>query len=163
MLADLALVVAAVLAAAGGPAARPRACLASDLTARAAFQGATGAAEGGVVVTNRSRSRCTVSGRPLVDLLVNGRRLDVRQVLGRPTKNRRPQPYVLLAPGQGAFVHIRWSNWCGARNAPVHLRLWIMTVQPRVQVRGTIAAPRCDSAAARSTVAVGPFESLRRS
>src|SRR5918912_676179 len=103
MLADLALVVAAVLAAAGSPAARPRACLASDLTARAAF---------------------------------------------------------LLAPRAAAFVHIRWSNWCGARSAPVHLRLWIMTVQPRVQVRGTVPAPRCDSAAAGSTVAVGPFESL---
>ena len=161
MLADLALVVAAVVAAAGSPAARPRACLATDLAARAAFQGATGAAEGGVVATNRSRSRCAVFGRPLVDLLANGHRLDVRQVLGRPTTNRRPQPYVALAPGEAAFVHIRWSNWCGNRSGPVRLRLWIQTVHPRVAVRGTIPAPRCDSAATRSTVAVGPFESLR--
>ena len=160
--AALGLVVAAVTAGAAAPASRPRACLATDLAATASFQGGTGSAEGGVVVVNRSASRCVVFGRPLVDVLANGQRLATRQVVGRATKGRRVPRFVALTPQRGAFVHIRCSNWCGVRDATFHLRLWIQTVRPRVAVRGSVGAPRCDDPAGSSTVSVGPFEPVLR-
>jgi len=55
-------------------------------------------------------------------------------------------------------VHLRWSNWCGRHYSSVGVRLWLMSVEPRVPVRGTTAMPRCDNRSARSVVVVGPWE-----
>jgi hypothetical protein len=142
-------------------AALPRACLAHDLVARAAFQGATGADEGGIALRNRSASACQLAGRAIIDFVVGSSRLAVRNVVGKATNGTRRDRTILLAPGDRAFVHARWSNWCGVAYRRVAVRLWIQTTAPKVPVIGTVASPRCDDPAASSRVAVGPFERAR--
>ena len=142
----------------GSTQAVGRACLATGLTARVAFQGAGGAAEGGVLVRNRTRYSCQLGGRPLVDLVAAGSRLPVRSVQGVTTDGRRRETWITLRPGRRGFVHLRWSNWCGSRADPIRLRLWFRTHEPLVRVGGTVMPPRCDNAASDSLLAVGPLE-----
>jgi hypothetical protein len=143
-------------------AATPRACLAHDLSARAAFEGGTGAQEGGIALRNRSATACRLSGRAILDFVAAGRRLAVRNVVGKATDGTRRDRSILLAPANRAFVHARWSNWCGARYSRVAVRMWIQTTEPKVPVSGAVASPRCDDRAVGSRVAVGPFERVRR-
>jgi hypothetical protein len=159
----LALALLALLAVFYAPAqaSPPRACLAHDLAARAAFQGGTGADEGGIALRNRSATSCRVFGRAILDFVAGGRRLAIRNVVGKATDGARRERTILLAPGDRAFVHARWSNWCGARYPRVAVRMWIQTTDPKVAVAGTVASPRCDDPAAGSLVAVGPFERAR--
>ena len=154
-----AVVVAFAPAHAGGPGA----CLGSDLAARPAFQGGTGAQEGGVTLRNRSGHSCVLAGRAIVDFSAGAGPLPlpVRVVVGRATDGRRRDRTIVLAPGRRAFVHARGSNGCGRRYEHVTVRLWLRSVEPRVHVRGAISPPRCDDAAVASRVAVGPYERVR--
>jgi hypothetical protein len=144
-----------------GHAAAPRACLALHLAARAAFEGGAGAEEGGISLRNRSTSSCQVAGRAILEFVAGGRRLGVRNVVGKSTSGARRGRAILLTPGDRAFVHARWSNWCGDRYQRVGLRVWIQTTDPKVPVKGTVAPPRCDDPSVGSRVAVGPFERIR--
>jgi Protein of unknown function (DUF4232) len=160
------LVAVFAVAIASLPAAHargPGACLGRDLTARAAFQGGTGAQEGGVALRNRVGHSCLLSGRATIDFVAGGRALSlpVRVAVGRATDGRIRDRTILLAPGQRAFVHSRWSNWCGERYGHVTVRLWLRSVEPRVHVRGVISSPRCDDNASASRVAIGPYERVR--
>ena len=140
-----------------------RACLGRDLTARAAFQGGGGAEEGGVALRNIARHACLLSGRATIDFVVGGGALPlpVRVSVGRATDGRVRDRAVLLTSGQRAFVHARWSNWCGQRYQHVTVRLWLQSVEPRVRVREAISTPRCDEASSPSRVAIGPYERVR--
>ena len=160
----LLLAFPAVIAVCLAPAqaAAPRACLAHDLGARAAFEGGSGADEGGIALRNRSETSCQVYGRAIVDFLAGRERLAVKNVVGVATNGARRTRAILLKPGDRAFIHARWSNWCGLRYRRVGVRIWIQTTEPRVPVRGTVSPPRCDNPAASSPVAVGPFERVRR-
>jgi hypothetical protein len=139
-------------------------CLGSDLVGRADFEGATGAQEGGVVLTNRTKESCELGGHAIVDFVAPGqsRPLPVVIAAGRDTRGRVHDRVIILSQGQSAFVHTRWSNWCGQRLPRVRVRLWLRSVEPRVRVRGEIAMPRCNSSARSSRVAVGPYERVRR-
>jgi hypothetical protein len=160
------LIAVSVLAAVPFASARaggPGACLGPEIAARAAFGGATGAQEGGVILRNRSGHSCLLTGRATVDFAVRARAfpLPVLVTAGRATNGRRRDRTLALLSGQRAFVHVRWSNWCGERYERVTVRVWLMSVEPRVHVRGSISSPRCDHSAAGSQVAVGPYERLR--
>ncbi|MGB2953795.1 MAG: DUF4232 domain-containing protein [Gaiellaceae bacterium] len=136
------------------------ACLGPDLSARVALQGGTGAMEGGVIVTNRTSRRCTVVGRPGVSFFRAGQQLHVRVADGPSTTGARRPHTLTLRPRERAFVHLRWSNWCGAPSARITVRLLLRSAKSLV-VRGTSYTPRCDDAHAVSVVRVGPWEPLR--
>jgi hypothetical protein len=156
----VALCALAILPSESAHALKTNACLGRDLVARAAFQGATGAEEGGVVLRNRTDRSCELSGRAVVDFVTSpsSRALPVRVGLGRATDGRIRDRTIILAPGQRAFVHTRWSNWCGERFTEVVVRLWLQSVEPRVRVHGAVAVPRCDDSSRSSRVAIGPYE-----
>ena len=152
------LVLAAVVAVSPAPASGPRACYGGDLSARAGLQGAGGAMEGGVTVRNRSTHTCVLSGRPNVDFLNGDTPLRPNVLPGPSTTGVRRTRALRLRPGAKAFVHLRWSNWCGPRSPRVGVRLWLMSVKPRLPVSGTTGMPRCDNRERPSVVAVGPWE-----
>ena len=141
--------------------ASPPACLAPDLSARLGLQGATGAMEGGVTVRNRTAHRCVLLGRPSVWFLVRGSQLLVRVAPGPSTTGVRRERPLTLAPGGRAFVHLRWSNWCGAPSTRITVRLYLRSKKPLLPVRGTAHTPRCDDRSAMSVVKVGPWERPR--
>jgi hypothetical protein len=133
----------------------PGACFSTQLRARAIFQGATGAQEGGVVLRNISARACVLNDRPSVAFVVNRSTvLDVRVTVD----TTRTRTIAVLRPGRRAFVHIRWRNWCGKRYEGVAVWLWMRSVKPLVRARGAISPPRCDDSATASRVAVGPYE-----
>jgi Protein of unknown function (DUF4232) len=154
----LAAVFAVAAASTSPPHAAPAACLGHQLAARAMFEGATGAAEGGITLRNASRHSCVLRGRAIVAFAADGAQLNARVTVGRGTDGRRRDRALVLRPRATAFVHVRWSNWCGPRYSAVTARLWMQSVEPRVRVRGTLAPPRCDDSATDSRVAVGPYE-----
>jgi hypothetical protein len=141
----------------------PGACLGPEMAGRAAFEGATGAQEGGVILRNRSGHSCLLSGRATVDFALRARALPLPVLVttGPATDGRRRDRMLMLRPGQHAFLHVRWSNWCGERYERVAVRVWLMSVEPRVHVRGAISSPRCDDSTTGSRVAIGPYERVR--
>jgi hypothetical protein len=141
--------------------ASPPACTGPNLSARLGLQGATGALEGGVTVRNRTAHRCVLFGRPSVWFLDRGSQLLVRVAPGPSTTGRRREHALTLAPGGRAFVHLRWSNWCGARSTRIAVRLYLRAKKPVLPVRGTTHTPRCDDRSAMSVVRVGPWERPR--
>jgi hypothetical protein len=160
----LALCVLAVVPLEPAHAVEIRACLGDDLAARANFQSATGAQEGGVVMRNQTRHSCELSGRAVVDFVPSGQSdpLPVVVAAGRATDGHLRDRTIVLASGERAFVHTRWSNWCGGGLRVVAVRLWLQSVEPRVRVRGAISTPGCDDSARSSRVVVGPYERFRR-
>ena len=129
------------------------------LAARGGLQGATGALEGGVVVTNRRAYTCVLSGRPGVTFFHGGSGLSVRRVFATSSTGRRELRALVLAAGAKAYVRMRWSNWCGKRYAYVGLLITLRDKQPRLIVDGTASTPPCLKRRAASIVAVGPWES----
>ena len=118
-----AAVVVALLSIGPAAAADSQVCAASDLTGHATFQGATGAAEGGVTLVNRSTHTCTLAGRAGISFTESERTLAVRMTIGTSTHGQRKAVTVALRSGERAFVHARWSNWCGRRYRAVGVRL----------------------------------------
>jgi Domain of unknown function (DUF4232) len=154
-----AVLVLAAVSTSSAPAGGPLLCSARTLSARAGLQGAAGALEGGVTVTNRRPYPCTLSGRPGVIFLRGGSGLRVQKVSGPSTTGQRDPRTFVLVPGQKAFARLRWSNWCGKRYSYVGLLLTLRTQQPRLIVDGTAPTPPCLTRSAGSVVSVGPWES----
>jgi hypothetical protein len=150
----LALALALVVATA--PACRPGA-----LTAEASFQGATGSLLGGLKVMNVGPTACTLPERPTVRISWAGKTLNIRrvQLAARPVSLR------LLKPGAKAYAALQWRNWCGADMGTFRPRLLVTLGQVpavlRVELRGPVTAPRCDSSYEPSTLAVGRFVARR--
>lgn len=72
-------------------------------------------------------------------------------------------PAPLVGPAMGtASVFLQWFNWCGARPAgPLTLRVTLPDGGTlRTPAAGDLGLPRCDDAAAGSSVAMGPFEAV---
>ncbi|HVS85621.1 MAG TPA: DUF4232 domain-containing protein, partial [Gaiellaceae bacterium] len=95
------------------------ACRASQLRPDLFLQGATGSLAGGLDLTNRSRTACSLLGRPRLSLA--GGAFPWR--LGKPPAGLSLGQDPLadpvgslraLAPGKTADVLVWWSNWCGA-------------------------------------------------
>jgi hypothetical protein len=93
--------------------------------------------------------------------VIGRQRLPVRNTVGKATDGGRRARAILLAPSARAFVHARWSNWCGVRYSRVAVRIWIQTTEPKVLVKGAVPPPRCENPRVSSQVAVGPFERVR--
>jgi Domain of unknown function (DUF4232) len=158
-LALAAVLVLAAVSTSSAPAGGPLLCSARTLSARASLQGATGALEGGVTVTNRRLYPCTLSGRVGVLFVRGGSGLSVRRVPGASTTGRRELRTLLLLSGEKAFVRLRWSNWCAKRYSYVGMLLTLRAHQPRLIVDGIAPTPPCLKRTAPSEVAVGPWES----
>lgn len=154
-----AVFVLGVVSTSSAPAAGPLLCSARTLAARASLQGATGAIEGVVTVTNRRSYPCTLSGRPGVVFVRTESGLRVQKVSGPSTTGQKDPRTIVLLSGQRAFVRLRWSNWCGTRYPYVGLLLTLRNHQPRLIVDGTAPTPPCLKRNAGSVVAVGPWES----
>jgi Protein of unknown function (DUF4232) len=158
-LAMVPLLALAAISASSAPAGGPVPCSARMLAARGGLQGATGALEGGVFVTNRRSYTCVLSGRPGVTFFHGGSGLRVRRVFAASTTGRRELRALVMPAGAKAYVRLRWSNWCGKRYAYVGLLLTLRVEQPRLIVDGTASTPPCLKRGAASLVAVGPWES----
>ncbi len=109
-------------------AARPMPCSASQLQARAAWEGAPGMVIGGIVLTNVSHRPCILRGHPHPRLFGGtGAELPVTARRAAPwyqvrTKSRSH----VVRPGRRALVTLMWTNWCGSPVSPpitAHLTL----------------------------------------
>jgi hypothetical protein len=137
-LAALAAATAAsgVCAASTGAAAHSRVCTAADVRATAAFQGATGSDFGGVTVTNRSKTKCSLPAGARVQLSWRRWRLAVRST-PFPTNwlarmNPKWKTAVRTLPPHGrAQVILQWLNWCGRTPWGVH-HAFHLTVRVRL-------------------------------
>lgn len=142
-------------------------CRASQLAARGGFQGATGSLAGGVVLTNRGKRPCVLSGTPGVQLESRGRPLPVTalRLTHAFSSNGAPVGRVEVLPGGKAFVQLWWSNWCGrAIAAPFRIAInWPgggrLSIAPLpLAGPGRVPGPRCDSPGSRSTLMIGSFQ-----
>ena len=154
-----AVLVLAAISVSSAPAGGPLLCSAGTLAARGGLQGATGALEGGVTVTNRRPYPCLLSGRPGVVFYRGASGLRVQKVAGASTRGQSDPRTFALLPGRQAFVRLRWSNWCGKRFSYVGLLVTLRNGQPRLIVDGIAPTPPCLRRTAGSVVAVGPWES----
>jgi hypothetical protein len=134
--------------------ANPPPCRATQLSAVARLQGATGSALGAIVFRNRTSAGCTVKGYPRVRIETRaGRDLGVKQV---PIPDSRP--VVLLQArerGGSARIRLAWRNFC-RRPAAVFARVTLPDRGGSLRVR-LEARPRCDAPDHASTLGVGPF------
>lgn len=155
----------------GGPTPTPGpqdpSCIATDLRATAALQGAAGSVLGSIDLTNLGATRCTLTGRPILTLSSSAGHLVSVQVVGvAPQWNvdgaSAPQgwPVVGLSPGSAGSVRVRWTNACPQLTGPV---LWTVDLGNgggMLDVSGTDATypPPCSGPSEPSTLEVGPFE-----
>ena len=132
-------------------------CRAAALRAELGLQGATGSLAGGVVLTNRGRSVCSLRGNPRARFLdgvdPSGVERTALPAFDRPSGTPHSSLRA-LHPGESAFVRLWWSNWCG-RPSPMRLALTVSGAEFDLRVDGS---SRCDAASAPSTLAVGPLE-----
>jgi hypothetical protein len=161
MKALVALPIAAALFLGSAHATTPRACTDADLAARVAFQGGTGAMEGGVTLRNRASTACRLHGVVTLAFRAAGRTLAVRNDPGPATSGADGVRTLVLARRAQAFVHATWRNWCGKHHGNVGVRVAIPKIAVRLAAAGTTSTPRCDDRTRPSTVAVGAFERLR--
>jgi hypothetical protein len=140
--------LAAASVSAGRSPAPP--CLAAQLKPKLGTQGAGGAQDGELVLTNVSRTSCSLLGKPVLELVGPGSfRLGARsdQRMGGSSAVRS------LLPRRQAQAGVFWSDWC--KRAP---RAFVLTLPHN---GGTLrfppdGLPRCDGG--RTSLAVGPFE-----
>jgi hypothetical protein len=145
----------------------PAACLSTQLRTTALMEGAAGAREGAITLTNTSGEVCVLRGQPTIQL-VDGNGDPITPgtsfLPGDPMwkKNDLPRPAgwptVTLQPGDAASAQVRWANWCpDGRPAPV----WgIAFADGRVDVDAMreVFPPPCNGQGQPSTIEVGPFE-----
>ena len=53
---------------------------------------------------------------------------------------------------------VQWTNWCGPSYMHVGVRLWLLSLKPRLAVGGSVSTPPCTNRGGRPTVQVGPWE-----
>jgi hypothetical protein len=147
-LAGIAIGLAAAALTAGqakaGAAIKP--CQPQNLTASAAFQGATGSQLGGVMVRNRAPVACTLPSSPVLYFRYSGGVL-------KPLQRGQEGSRVLLAPGERLWSAAQWSNWCAPTPhgaiIPAVVEVFLPGASgflkaPLVGTKG-IELPRCDS------------------
>ena len=139
------------------PVASP--CTAAGLHAELSLQGATGSLAGGVVLTNRGASPCSLLGRIEVRFLGGS---DPAGVVRSALAPDRPDPGVPLPslraprPGQSAFAGLWWSNWCG-HPAPTRLALRLPYGE-ELDLPISDGGPRCDAPGSPSSLGVRQLE-----
>ena len=135
----------------------PPECRASQLSAQAALNGATGSMAGFATVTNTGLTACSLpTTRPRVSIVWRGEQMPTQQ---KSFAGPGGVPIHVLAPGRAAFVHMDWSEWCGTPSAGTvirptfSLRFGGLVVAARAQ---QLTPPRCDVPGTISTIFVGP-------
>jgi Protein of unknown function (DUF4232) len=140
------------------PVAPP--CVAASLAANFGIQGATGSLAGGVSLTNRGLTACSMLGSVTVRFLDGSDPAGLTQHALSPD---RPEPGVplpslrALQPGKAAFVRVWWSNWCGDP-APTHIGFMLPSGDELTFPLSGSA--RCDAPSAASTLGFGAPEPL---
>jgi len=129
----------------GGRATGPL-CRASQLSATAFFEGATGSMLGGAKIRS-SEAACSLPSRaPLVQIVWQGRVMPVRQVDGMAVSGATPVR--VLAPGARAFIYMQWREWCGNPPETTVIRPVFQLRFPGLAVNARaveMSPPRCDS------------------
>jgi len=153
----------------------PAACVASSLSAKAGYQGATGSMAGAIIFTNSGADQCTLQGTADVTLVdANGDKLPINQKMVNLDGSEQP---VTLDPGGQASLFFVWSNWCPAGTTEtssagpiagglsivvtLHDSRGSLTV-PVVSAGSAIDVlpPRCDVPGRDSTISVGTFKTF---
>lgn len=147
------------------PAPSTTSCLAADLRATAALQGAAGSVLGSIDVTNVGAATCTLTGQPTLRLSSSaGNELSVQVVNVVPqwqADGKTPPPgwpVVSLRPGSAAAIRVRWSNACPQLSNPASWSVELGDGSGAVSGADTISLPPCNGPAEPSTLEVGPFE-----
>jgi len=138
-------------------------CMARDLRATPALQGATGSVLGGILVMNTSEEACTLSGRPQIGIFsATGSPVPVQlsdvEPQWRADAAPRPAgwPVVRLRPGAEASIRFRWTNACPQLTGSARIRVDLHG-EP-IPVRGTAFPPPCNGPGYPSNLEIGPFE-----
>lgn len=152
------------------------ACRADQLAAGSAgWGGATGSLLGRFLVWNASDSPCRLKGLASVAIVdAAGRSLNVIEstAAGPPAQpivlgSRQSAPALDQEPPRGlASETFQWFNWCAASpKGPLSLAVTLsesgVLRLPVASPGGDASAPRCDDAAAPSTLTVSEFEETR--
>lgn len=149
-------------------------CTLTDLSLGARWQGGTGSLAGGLRLDLTSPTGCTLPGQLQLELVDGqGQSLSVDEVAAPDLCDATQgatgcvsQDTVEVAPGQSALIRFVWQNWCGP---PPSGAVGVDVVLPDesqplsaviTDASGTpsVDTPRCDTADAPSTLAVGPVE-----
>jgi Domain of unknown function (DUF4232) len=140
----------------GSATSSPPLCRASQLSASAGLNGATGTMAGVAELTNTGGTTCSLPRTaPLVGIFLGSRLLPVRQ---KPLRDSSETHAHELAPGAAAFVHMDWSNWCGKPREGALIRPVLRLRFPGLQVAARaheMTLPRCGSPGG-STLYVSP-------
>lgn len=145
----------------------PDACLSTQLRTTAVIEGAAGAREGAITLTNDSGPDCVLKGLPTIRLVDgNGDPIitGITFLRGDPMWKKddllQPAgwPVVTLQHGDAASIQIRWSNWCpDGRPAPAW-EIALADGQVDVDAMRDAFPPPCNGQGQPSTIEVGPFE-----
>ena len=128
------------------------------------LQGATGTMLGSVFVTNVSHHRCSLGGRPRVELVSLGGRIFVTQERLFALGNTGGRAITTLVPHHGAVLHLHWSNWCGSWSGrlgsfrKLFLRV-VLTNGSQLTFSVVTGRARCDDEKAPSLLYVSVFTS----
>ena len=102
-----------------------------------------------------TREPCYLPTRPNVQVLIAGRRADVRQTGLQLSSEDVPRR--TIRPKEPATAVLRWKNWCGP-HGPVVLLLRLGGVTVREPLGSyTTSGPACVSPGSVSTLAVSKF------
>jgi hypothetical protein len=149
------------------PPASNAPCIAADLRAKAALEGAAGSVLGSIDLTNIGAGTCTLEGRPILTLSSSPGHevpLQVVDVAPQWQADGSPSPYgwpvVSLPPGSAAAIRVRWTNPCPQLTDPAIWTVDLGSGRGTLDVSGADATspPPCNGPATPSTLEVGPFE-----
>ena len=122
-------------------------CAMGQLAGGAAWQGATGALAGPLVLENLGSQPCTLAGPPAIALADgNEQPLDVQFVTADEPDATQT---VVLQPGDEASTMLFWRNWCG--DPPAGGVYFFLTLQGKTVAVGSMdgqplsGTPRCDN------------------
>jgi hypothetical protein len=148
------------------PAPSTSACIAAELRATTALDGAAGSIVGSIDLTNIGNGTCTLEGRPSVTISSPaGRQLPIPVVPVKAqwevdaTPSPSGWPVVTLRPGSVASIRIQLSNLCPPLDGPLLWTIDLTSGRGSLDVSGADAlTPSCLGAAEPSRLEVGPFE-----
>jgi hypothetical protein len=148
------------------PAPPSSSCVAADLRATAALQGAAGSVGGSIELTNVGTRTCTLEGRPAVTLFsAAGHELTVQVVDVDPQwrADAAPTPpgwpVVRLRPDASAAIRVSWTNPCPQLIAPARWEVDLGSGRGALDVAGAdVTPPACNGSGEPSTLDVGPVE-----
>lgn len=114
-----------------------------------------------LLATNRSKTTCSVRGRPTFTLYGNGSKLSATyadaQYRGPPDASPPPVTTVSLAPGKSATATLYWDLGCGQTATSAHLSLPATGASFTVTPAHGWPPPKCWSSNDGGALAADPF------